>query len=83
MYSGKRSPEAKKRREKKKVTNDMIRYTVFDWSFRDMLNGEIVFEHSRVPEIKRHLKVLCGYVPTWAINREFGEVLNNKVIFDV
>ena len=67
--------------EKKKVTNDMIRYTVFDWSFRDTLNGEIVFEAGRVPEIKRHLKVLCGYVPTWAINREFGEVLNNKVIF--
>lgn len=81
MYSGKRSPEATERRKQKKITNDQIRYTVKDWSFRDSLNGEIVFEECRVPEIRRQLKVLCGYVPQWAIQKEFGEVLNNKVFY--
>ena len=83
VYSGNRSPEAKERREQKKVTRDMIRWTVKDWSFRDMLNGEIVFESSRLPEVRRRLTVLCDYVPQWAIDHEFGEVLNNKVFFRV
>ena len=65
------------------MSADLIRHTVRDWSFRDTLNGEIVYEQCRVPGIKFHLHALCGYCPQWALEHEYGEVLNNKVFYNV
>jgi len=66
----------------------LSRNIVLDYSWRDIINGEIVYTDQpcgKDPEgniytykilLKNKLKQTFGFVPSHALNHEYGEVLN-------
>ena len=74
---GKRSPDAEEKREQERELRRQQRYVVLDYSYRDAINGEIVFHKDYLVTIREKLKErFQGCEWQHALDKEFGEVLN-------
>ena len=47
-----------------------------DFSYHDLINGEIVYTVEHSPIVANQLKQVFGYIQECAVNHEFGDVLN-------
>jgi hypothetical protein len=88
---GKRSLEAKKRREQKISNYKIASILLLRYSWKDLTNGEVVFTEQKCRDgkgnvftfktvIENKLLQQFGYVPEHALNHECGDVLNRFTI---
>jgi hypothetical protein len=71
-----RSPEKTIMRKGRQEQKELARSIVLNFSLYCKDNGDRVFEAEMEPTVREKLEFAFGFIPTWAINKEYGEVLN-------
>jgi len=71
-----RSPEAKARRQRHREEKELARSIVLNFSLYCKDNGEKVFEAETERTVREKLEYAFGFLPAWAVDKEYGEVLN-------
>lgn len=75
-----RSLEAKNRRQETRDKKELARSIVSNFSIYCKENGEKVFAAETEPVVREKLTFAFGFLPNWATNREYGEVLNRHPV---
>jgi len=73
-----RSLEAQVRRKQHHTEREVANRIVLDFCLYCKENGEKVFEAETEPVIREKLTQTFGYLPAYAVDKEYGEVLNRS-----
>jgi hypothetical protein len=63
-------------RQQKQAQKELARSIVLNFSLYCKDNGEKVFEAETKPTVCEKLQFAFGFIPEWAVDKEYGEVLN-------